>query len=258
MAPKKPERQNSIIELFRADPGVRLASLADRFAVTKETIRRDIDELAARGLLARTYGGAVASPMNAEPGLSDRELLNPGGRRRMARTAVELLAGSAILMIDAGSTVLHVCEALAAEVPRAGRIRLTVITNSLRNATLLGVNPAIRVMIAPGDYDAREQACFGYHTLDFLGRFRADFAVTSAGGIAEGYATDANSDAVAVKRAMLAQSARGMLIAEQAKFENPQFERIAALTGFSDLVTDAAAPPGFDSGPRSPTLHVAT
>ena len=207
MTLKKRERQESILEQFRVTPSVRLASLADRFAVTKETIRRDIDELAARGLLARTYGGAVASPMNAEPGLSERELLvNPDGRRRMAKAAVDLLAGCAILMIDAGSTAAHVCEALTAVVPRAGRGRLTVITNSLRNASILGANPAIRVMIAPGDYDPRENAAFGRHTLDFLARFRADAAVTSAGGIAEGYAADANSEAVAVKRGMIAQA----------------------------------------------------
>ena len=90
--------------------------------------------------------------------------------------------------------------------PRSGRARLTAITNSLRNAALLGANPAIRVMIAPGDYDPRENAGFGRHTMDFLARFRADAAVTSAGGIADGYAADANSEAVAVKRAMMAQA----------------------------------------------------
>ena len=110
--------------------------------------------------------------MNAEPGLSERELVNPDGRRRMARVAVDLLAGCAIVMIDAGSTAAYVCEALAAAVPRSGRMRLTAITNSLRNAALLGANPAIRVMLAPGDYDPRENAVFGRHTIDFLARFR--------------------------------------------------------------------------------------
>lgn len=255
---RKDERQERILEQFRASPSVRLASLAERFAVTKETIRRDIDDLAARGLLARTYGGAVASPMNAEPGLRERELVNPDGRRRMARTAVELLAGCAIVMIDAGSTAAHVCEALAAVVPRTGRARLTAITNSLRNAALLGANPAIRVMIAPGDFDPRENAAFGRHTVDFLARFRADAAVTSAGGIADGYAADANSEAVAVKRAMMAQASARLLIAERAKFGVPQFERIAALAAFTDLVTDLADPAGLEAAGTAPVLHVAS
>lgn len=258
MALAKGARQERILAQFRANPSIRLGSLADRFAVTKETIRRDIDDLAARGLLARTYGGAVASPMNAEPGLSERELVNPEGRRRMARVAVELLAGCAIVMVDAGSTVAHVCEALAAAVPRGGRVRLTAITNSLRDATLLGANPAIRVMLAPGDFDPRENAVFGRHTVDFLGRFRADAAVTSAGGIAEGVAADANSEAVAVKRAMMAQASTRLLVADRAKFGLVQFERIAGLGEFTHLVTDAADPPGFEAGRTGPMLHVAS
>lgn len=254
----KAARQERILEQFRANPGVRLAGLAERFAVTKETIRRDIDDLAARGLLARTYGGAVASPMNAEPGLSERELVNPEGRRRMAGVAVELLAGCAIVMIDAGSTVAHVCEALAAAVPRTGRVRLTAITNSLRDAALLGTNPAIRVMLAPGDFDPRENAVFGRHTVDFLGRFRADAAVTSAGGIVEGAAADANSEAVAVKQAMMAQASVRLLMADRGKFGVAQFERIAGLGEFTHLVTDAADPPGFEPGREGPALHVAS
>jgi DeoR/GlpR family transcriptional regulator of sugar metabolism len=257
MALAKAARQERIVELFRENPAVRLGGLAERFAVTKETIRRDIDDLASRGLLARTYGGAVASPMNAEPGLSERELNNPEGRRRMARVAVDLLAGCAIVMIDAGSTVAHVCEALTAAVPRGGRMRLTVITNSLRNAALLGSNPAIRVMLAPGDFDPRENAAFGRHTVDFLGRFRADAAVTSVGGIVEGVAADANSEAVAVKRAMMAQASLRLLVADRAKFGVAQFERVGALAEFTYLVTDAADPPGIEAGRTGPTLHVA-
>ena len=41
---KKAARQERVLEQFRSNPSIRLASLADRFAVTKETIRRDIDE----------------------------------------------------------------------------------------------------------------------------------------------------------------------------------------------------------------------
>ena len=135
----------------------------------------------------------------------------------MARIAVDLLAGCAIVMIDAGSTAAYVCEALAAAVPRSGRMRLTAITNSLRNASLLGANSAIRVMLAPGDYDPRENAVFGRHTIDFLARFRSDAMVTSCGGIAEGHAADAHSEAVAVKRGDHGRLRRAFL-ADRAKF----------------------------------------
>src|SRR5687768_3740782 len=102
---RKRDRQQKILDEFRISPSVRLGDLADRYEVTKETIRRDIDELSEQGLLARTYGGAVASPMNYEPGIRERSTVNPEGRRRMARVAVNLIADCAIVMIDTGATV---------------------------------------------------------------------------------------------------------------------------------------------------------
>src|SRR5690606_20369993 len=144
---RKRERQQMILGEFQVSPSVRLGELAERYNVTKETIRRDIDELSAQGLLARTYGGAVASFMNHEPGLRERSQVNPEGRRRMANAAAGLIMDSGILMIDTGSTMEHVSERLAALVPRSGEVELTAITNSLRNATILGGNPSIRVVI---------------------------------------------------------------------------------------------------------------
>src|SRR5687767_3204041 len=96
---RKRDRQQKILDEFRISPSVRLRDLADQYDVTKETIRRDIDELSARGMLARTYGGAVASFMNYEPGLRERTRVNPEGRRRMAQKVVELIADCGIVMV---------------------------------------------------------------------------------------------------------------------------------------------------------------
>ena len=216
---RKLDRQQKILDEFRISPTVRLGDLADRYGVTKETIRRDIDELSAKGHLARTYGGAVPSSfMNSEPGIRERARVNPEGRRRMAQLAVDLVADLGIVMIDTGATMVHVCERLVTSVPKSGEVGLTVITNSLRNATLLGSNGSIRVILCPGNYDDRENAAFGPTTLEFLGRYNVDAAIMSAGGITGATVTDANSEAVAVKRAMLRQANRSILVMEKRKF----------------------------------------
>ncbi len=253
---RKSDRQQKVLEEFRTSPSTRLGKLADRYGVAKETIRRDIDELSAQGLLARTYGGAVAASMNEEPVLRERELVNPEGRRRMADAAVELVADCSIVIIDAGATMSHVCERLALSVPRSGTIALTVITNSLRNAAALGANPSIRVIVCPGDYDDGESAAFGPLTIEFLGRFRADALLMSAGGISADSVTDANSDAVAVKRAMLRQVNRSILLVEKRKFDVPQFETVCSLSEIDDLVTDEPVSAGFD-GTGALRVHVA-
>jgi DeoR family transcriptional regulator, glycerol-3-phosphate regulon repressor len=243
MSRRKDERQQRILSELRAKPSTRLQELADMFGVSKETIRRDIGELSERGAVSRTYGGALPSYLNYEPGIQERSLLNPEGRRRMAALAQELIADSGVLMIDAGSTMVHVCEQLVQSVPRDGPVGLTVITNSLKNAIVLAENPAIRILVCPGTYDVGEMAAHGPLTLEFLGRFHAEVVVTSAGGIGPQGPMDANSDAAAVKRAMLKQTNRSVFVMESRKFDYTQFETVCPLSAITDLVTDAPLPP---------------
>lgn len=242
MSQRKDERQQAILSELRAKPSARLQELADLFGVTKETIRRDITELSARGAVSRTYGGALPSYLNHEPGITERALLNPEGRRRMATLAQRLIADCAVIMIDAGSTMAHVCERLVQTVPREGGTALTAITDSLKNAMILGENPAIRVLVCPGAYDAGEMAARGPLALEFIERFHADAVVTSTGGIGAGGAMDANADAAAVKRAMLKQTSRSVFVIESRKFNYTQFETVSPLTSISDLVTDEDVP----------------
>src|SRR3546814_2357151 len=71
--PRKDERQARILEALRHTPHLRIALLAERFKVTTETIRRDLDALSGRGLVNRAHGGAVAQPMGVQPSIFERE-----------------------------------------------------------------------------------------------------------------------------------------------------------------------------------------
>src|SRR5262245_9310333 len=168
---RKAERQQQILSEFRSSPATRLGELSDLLEVSKETIRRDITEMSRKGLLSRTYGGAVASSLNYEPQMRDRMRINPAGRRRMAEVASRLVSGLPILMIDGGATMVHVTERLVNDTPRSGDIELTVITNGLRNVTILAENPSIRVIVTPGDFSDKEPSMFGPMTLEFRAGF---------------------------------------------------------------------------------------
>jgi DeoR/GlpR family transcriptional regulator of sugar metabolism len=242
MSSKKTVRQETILTELRARPAARLGELAGLFRVSKETIRRDIAEMSERGLLARTYGGALPANLNQEPDVRDRARLNPEGKRRIAELAATLVSDAHVLMIDPGATMEHVCDRLAAVVPQNGGATLTVITNGLRNAMALAVNPAIRIIACPGRFDEREMATFGSLTLEFIDRFRADAVITSAGGINAQGTMDANSDAAAVKRAMMRQSGRAIFAMESRKFNFAQFETVCPLQEMHSLVTDGPVP----------------
>src|SRR3546814_2675346 len=85
--PRKDERQARILEALRHTPHIRIALLAERFKVTTETIRRDLDSLSRRGLVNRAHGGVVAQPMGVQPSIFEREQLTVDERRSEEHTS---------------------------------------------------------------------------------------------------------------------------------------------------------------------------
>lgn len=248
------ERRERILRDLKLHAAIRVSHLARSLGVTTETIRRDLDALGESGIISRTYGGAALPPGQREPTFHERERIQVDERSRIGAHAAGLIPPGSILTIDAGSTTLHFARHLASQAQR-----LTVITNCLGVATTLGMNSAIRVVLCPGDYLGREGGVFGTHTVDFIRRFNADIAVIGASGIGPQGVTEALSDSVGVKQAMLDMAPRRILLVDASKFDASHLERIAPLNAFTDIVTDQA-PKGAlakairDAGTK---LHVA-
>lgn len=234
MRVSKAKRQSQILAELNVSPSLRIADLADRLAVSTETIRRDLDELTRQGQLNRTYGGAIRA-LGTEPSVTERHTLLVAERERIARATMEILRPANVIMIGSGSTTVHVARRLAVE-----RTNITVITHSFGVATVLALNPTISTLIAPGSYDGTEGATVGVHTVGFLNEFFADAVVLGASGLTEEGPTDALIEAGAVYGAMLARSARSVLVADHSKFGRVFPSRWARWKQIDALVSDAA------------------
>lgn len=233
----KAARHERILAEFAVDATLRVADLAARFGVTTETIRRDLDALAEAGLINRTYGGAARGGAGVEPGFNERYRQRVEERRVVAEQAAALVDSGDVLMIDAGSTTTHLARRLAADARE-----LTVLTNSIGVATALASNAGIRVVLCPGDYDAREGGVCGAETVGFVRRFHAAKCFIGASGLTEEGACDANHDAAWVKRAMLERSDRRVLVVDASKFGVGAVDRICELGDLHDVVSDAPPP----------------
>lgn len=235
---KKSERRHRILSELRASPTVRISELAEGFGVTTETVRRDVDELSRKGLVDRTYGGATVTSLGSEPTIDIRASVHREERERIARRAVSLCEGDEVLMIDAGSTTTQFATRLTAAIPDESSVKVTIVTNSVGIARILGTNASIRTVLCPGDYDAHEAAVFGSETLDFLRRFRANSALISASGITTEGINEVSSNASWVKRVILERSNRSVLLVDHSKFNSNHLEVICALSRLTDMVTD--------------------
>ena len=233
---KKPKsvRQERILTELNQAPSLRVAELARRLDVSTETIRRDLDEMTEQGLLNRTYGGAVRS-LSTEPSVTERHTLFVTERERIARAAVQILKGAQVLMIGSGSTTVHPARRIAGEMKNN-----TVLTQSFGVATVLSINPTIKVVMLPGDYHATEGATVGAHAVSFLNSFYADFAILGASGLGPDGPSDALLECGAVYTAMVSRAARTVVVADHSKHDRLFPARYAPWRDIAHVVTDQA------------------
>ncbi|MGV8937366.1 MAG: DeoR/GlpR family DNA-binding transcription regulator [Allorhizobium sp.] len=233
---KKPKSVRQVLILTELDqaPSLRVAELARRLDVSTETIRRDLDEMTEQGLLNRTYGGAVRS-LSTEPSVTERHALFVAERERIAKAAVHILKGAQVLMIGSGSTTVHTARRIAVEMKN-----ITVLTHSFGVATVLAINPTIRVIMLPGEYQSTEGATVGAHTVAFLNSFYADFTILGASGLGPDGPCDALLECGAVYTAMVARAARTVVVADHSKHGQLFPARYAPWRDISTVVTDRA------------------
>lgn len=233
----KPERHEAILAQLRATPAIRINELAASFAVSTETIRRDLDEMSSAGLISRTYGGATGMLQLSEPPLSDRYGINEAERDAMASAVAGLVEDGDSLMIDSGSTTIFVARRLAAE-----RNGLTVVTNSIGVTAALASNPTIRVRLCPGDYDRNDGGVSGPDTVQYLGQFHVRHCIISASRLDAHGPSDLNPATIWVKRKMIENAEGSILVLDHTKFGGAAFERICPLVEINWLVTDRPPP----------------
>ena len=228
----KKERHERILAEMMATSRLRVGDLAADLQVSTETIRRDLYELEERGLIDRTYGGAVR-PFGTEPSLAERHRLMVKEREALAAATVKFIKPNEVIALGAGATTTHIARRMAAECRD-----IHVIAHSFGVAMALSDNPTIRVIMCPGRYNGREGMMAGAETIDFLQSYNVNRTILSVTGItAEGLA-DAEADAASVYKAMVNRAAETIVVADHMKFDIPALAIWARMHEVQQLVTD--------------------
>ncbi|MFE1599636.1 DeoR/GlpR family DNA-binding transcription regulator [Methylobacterium sp. ID0610] len=238
-------RHDEILRQLAADGTVSVEAMARHFAVSRETIRRDLKLLAERGHLAIVHGGATRRA--DEPALAVRRGDNPRGKAAIGRAAARLVEDGMVVLLDSGATTLAIATALAGADPLAPERRaftgLTVCTNSLPVAVALCRVPGIRLHLLGGEVNAADEAAFGTEAVEALARFRADLAFVGAGGLSPtGDVTDFALLPTALRVRMLALASRAYIVADRSKFGRLTPIRLQPIPPGTGLIVDAAPP----------------
>lgn len=234
------ERQEAILQLLRAEGRVDTDRLAEQFSVTTQTIRRDLSDLCARGLALRTHGGArtVASVASLE--YQERRAHKAAEKEAMGLLAASLIPDQCSVALNIGTTTEQVARALA------GHSGLVVLSNNINIITSLIGTRVRELILVGGSVREEDGAIVGEHAVEFISRYKMDFAVIGASALDEdGAVLDFDAREVSVARAILRNARTRILVADSSKFGVTAPVRICGIAELDVFVTDAPPPPPF-------------
>lgn len=231
-------RLQEILAIARDSGRVSVDDLAARFAVTPQTIRRDLNELCDSRRLTRVHGGAMLASGVENLAYDDRKLVSQPHKLLIGEAAARLVADNSSLFINLGTTTEEVARALGAHTG------LLVITNNLQVAAGLHRHKGIEVILCGGTVRRSDGGLVGAATVEQINQYRTDLAIIGTSAIdPDGTLLDFDIREVQVSQAIIRNARRVMLVTDGSKFLRAAPARIAHLADIDVLVTDRLPSP---------------
>jgi DeoR family glycerol-3-phosphate regulon repressor len=234
-------RRDRIVQIVQERERVTVDALAEVLGTSRETIRRDLTELAGRGRIRKIHGGAMVTEFrpfgpDIEGPFQARLSENAAAKRVIARRAIQLFNPGDTMFVDTGTTTLFFAEELA---QASG---LTIITNSAGIAALAARGTSNTTILIGGDYRADGTECLGPLAVEQIGRFHALHAVLAVGSVeADGF-FDFDLGEADLARTMIAQARSVTVLADVSKFGRGGLIKIAPLSAVARVITESDPP----------------
>ncbi|WP_284984418.1 DeoR/GlpR family DNA-binding transcription regulator [Arthrobacter sp. efr-133-TYG-118] len=239
---------------------VTVGSLADRFGVSIDTVRRDLDQLDGEGLLVRTYGGAVSVAMSSrvEKAVDLRLGLQAAEKEKIGALAAQLVRDDTGIIMNGGTTMLSVARALH------NHRDLTIATNNL--LVPVELDPAVwrELYIFGGSVRSTTLATTGPTTLRIATGgadldIRCDLALIAIGAVSvQGGYTTSNVGEAAMMSEMMSRASRVAVLADSSKFDKQLFAQVGLLDSADYFVTDTHPPKELEAAFRDNGVRIIT
>jgi DeoR/GlpR family transcriptional regulator of sugar metabolism len=227
------ERRAEILRRLEADGRVFAADLVRELAVSRDTIRRDLEELAGSGALVRVHGGALPAAVGGQP-YHVRRRQAPEVKDAIAKAVVQLIHPGSVVFLDAGTTALAVARALPPG------LEATVATNSPPAATALADHPRVEVFFLGGRLAKGPIATVGAATLEAVAEINADVCVLGVCSLHPDLGISVmDLEEAHVKRAMIGRSAEVIAATTADKLGSLGPYVVGPIDELTAIVTDA-------------------
>lgn len=227
-------RRRRILEWIEEEGSARVRELSAAFEVSEATIRQDLERLEREGHITREHGGAFLNTMTTQAGgmvLHHQE--NMDRKRRIGAAAAALVKDDETLILDAGTTTTEVATRLT------DRRNLTVITNALNIAVILGSIPGNTAHMPGGQFKAPTLSLSGDKSVEYFRNiFAGKLFLATAGVALDAGLTYPSFADLQLKEAMIKAASHVYLVADSTKINRSSFTRLGALELVHSFITD--------------------
>ena len=234
---KGQHRLDKIVAYLKNHTLVTVEQLVDAVEASPATIRRDLIKLDEQGVISRSHGGVALRRFEpSQPTTNEKQLRSPAEKQAIARFAASMVQAGDAVVLDAGTTMLELAKCLT-------HLPLRVITVDLHIALFLSEFKQIEVTIIGGRIDDSSQSCIGEHGRRLLQNIWPDLAFVSCNGWdLEKGVTSPTEEKAALKRDLIANARRRILLADSSKYGAWSLFNITHLDSLTDIITDSHLP----------------
>jgi DeoR/GlpR family transcriptional regulator of sugar metabolism len=234
------QRREKILDLLKEDGSAKVNQLSRIFKVSEVTIRQDLERMEQEGLIIREHGGAYLK--SVEDQVRTFSLMNKANMDKKAvigKKAAKLIDNGDTIILDSGSTTTEIARNLHE------RRNLTVITNALNIALMLGAAPGIELIMTGGEFKPPTLSLTGKKAAEFFTDIHVDklFLATAGISLRSGLTYPSLSD-IEVKKAMIEVAETVYLVADSTKIGKGAFASLGALSLIDYIITDSAIDEG--------------
>lgn len=222
------------MDLIKERKSITVTELSTRFYISEASIRRDLTRLEKKGIIKRTYGGAVlVEGLDAEIPLSVRETEQKTAKDIIGRLAASLVKDGDTTILDSSSTTLRMAPYLE------GKNNLTVITNGAKTALELGELLHIKVYSTGGVLRENSLSYIGEIARKSIESFFVDTLFFSCRSISiEKGLFDSNEQEAELRRIMMQQARQVVLLCDSSKFDKISFSKVCGFEKINYIITD--------------------
>lgn len=229
----KDERLAKMVEYIEKNTYVNIHQLVAEFSVSKATIRRDLETLAANGEIQLTHGGAKhIRETERELPYDEKRKTNSDEKSRIGKAACDLIQEGDTVIIDTGTTTREMVKYLLS------RQHIHVITNDVLIAAELAANTGIDITLTGGSIRKGYFTLCGYYAENFIKQLHADILFLSLDSIDSVFGgAILNMDEVATKQRMIKAAARIVSLCDHTKYESKALLKVCELSEIDLYIT---------------------